>query len=442
MRKLFVQFYLLLFVCFLVMAMLVGLVYKVTAERAGRQSMDDLMKSSLYLIRSELREIPPRDWNKTINKLDWNLSFKFHIEPLGKRQLAPELEKKLRNGEIVALDSEYSFIQRIPRSHYVLAVGPIPYLFYLHEMRLLDLALLLFIGLSLALPVFLWMRPHWQDLLRLENAAQRLGEGHLEERTHFETTSSLHRLGVAFNQMADNINTLIVSKKQLIDGIAHELRTPLVRLCYRLAMSDNLSESEQTALNRDIEQLEGLIDELLTYARLDRPQVETHLEAIDLPKWLAERIADIQMIHPEHEITLDIPHEGDFGAVDLRLMERVLDNLVNNALRYSEKRLRVGLWFDGNNACLQVEDDGPGIPPEERERIFEPFVRLDPSRDRATGGCGLGLAIVYSIAQAYQGTISASGSSLGGASFLFSWPRRQTNTLPTIGTQADQPHIH
>lgn len=413
MRKLFVQFYLLLFVCFLVMAMLVGLVYKVTAERAGRQSMDDLMKSSLYLIRSELREIPPRDWNKTINKLDWNLSFKFHIEPLGKRQLAPELEKKLRNGEIVALDSEYSFIQRIPRSHYVLAVGPIPYLFYLHEMRLLDLALLLFIGLSLALPVFLWMRPHWQDLLQLENAAQRLGEGHLEERTHFDATSSLHRLGVAFNQMADNINTLIVSKKQLIDGIAHELRTPLVRLRYRLAMSDNLSESEQTALNRDIGQLEGLIDELLTYARLDRPQVETHLEAIDLPKWLAERIADIQMIHPEHEITLDVPHEGDFGAVDLRLMERVLDNLVNNALRYSEKKLRVGLWFDGNNACLQVEDDGPGIPPEERERIFEPFVRLDPSRDRATGGCGLGLAIVCSIAQAYQGTISASGSSLG-----------------------------
>ena len=437
MRKLFVQFYLLLFVCFLVMAMLVGLVYKVTAERAGRQSMDDLMKSSLYLIRSELREIPPRDWNKTINKLDWNLSFKFHIEPLGKRQLPSDLEKKLRNGEIVALDSEYSFIQRIPRSHYVLAVGPIPYLFYLHEMRLLDLALLLFIGLSLALPVFLWMRPHWQDLLKLENAAQRLGEGHLEERTHFEPTSSLHRLGVAFNQMADNINTLIISKKQLIDGIAHELRTPLVRLRYRLAMSENLSESEQTALNRDIAQLEGLIDELLTYARLDRPQVETNLEAIDLPKWLAERIADFQMIHPEHEITLDIPHVGDFGAVDLRLMERVLDNLVNNALRYSQKKLRIGLWLDGDIACLQVDDDGPGIPPEERERVFEPFVRLDPSRDRATGGCGLGLAIVYSIAQAYQGTISANGSSLGGASMLFIWPRRQADTVPVINVQSD-----
>ncbi len=81
MKKLFIQFYLLLFACFLVMTLLVGLVYKMTAERAGRQSMNDLMASSLYLMRSELREIPPRDWNKTIDNLDLNLSFKLHIEP-------------------------------------------------------------------------------------------------------------------------------------------------------------------------------------------------------------------------------------------------------------------------------------------------------------------------------------------------------------------------
>ena len=96
MRKLFVQFYLLLFVCFLVMAMLVGLVYKVTAERAGRQSMDDLMKSSLYLIRSELREIPPRNWSKTLNELDLNLSFDLRIEPLSKFQLGDNAMQHLR----------------------------------------------------------------------------------------------------------------------------------------------------------------------------------------------------------------------------------------------------------------------------------------------------------------------------------------------------------
>ncbi|SFM96729.1 two-component system, OmpR family, sensor histidine kinase RstB [Izhakiella capsodis] len=422
MRKLFIQFYLLLFVCFLVMTMLVGLVYKFTAERAGRESMDDLMKSSLYLMRSELREIPPRDWNRTIENLDFNLSFKLHIEPLNKYQLNASSMKRLRNGEIVAIDNEYTFIQRIPRSHYVLAVGPIPYLFYLHEMRIFDISLMFFIGVSLALPVFIWMRPHWKDLLRLEKAAQRFGHGHLDERIHFDATSSLARLGVAFNQMADNVNTLVSSKKQLIDGIAHELRTPLVRLRYRLEMSDNLSEKELLALNRDVGQLEALIEELLTYARLDRPRVELTIQHIDLASWLSDKLADFRLINPDNEINLEAPQHDNVCMADLRLMERVLDNLVNNALRYARYQLRVSLWFDANTAILQVEDDGPGIPPEARQHVFEPFVRLDPSRDRATGGCGLGLAIVHSIAQAFGGQVIIDGSPLGGACVRFCWP--------------------
>ncbi|MEN3754274.1 two-component system sensor histidine kinase RstB [Mangrovibacter yixingensis] len=422
MKKLFIQFYLLLFVCFLLMAMLVGLVYKFTAERAGRQSLDDLMKSSLYLMRSELREIPPRDWNKTLNDLDFNLSFKLHIEPLNNFHLDNATQQRLKEGDIVALDQEYTFLQRIPRSHYALVVGPVPYLFFLHQMRLLDVALMAFIAISLAVPVFIWMRPHWKDMLKLESAAQRFGDGHLDERIHFDNGSSFERLGIAFNQMAGNVNTLISSKKQLIDGIAHELRTPLVRLRYRLEMSDRLSAEESQALNRDVSQLEGLIEELLTYARLDRPQTVLNLTEIDLPLWLEERIDDVRFIHPEREIALDIPQQTLTCRVDLRLMERVLDNLVNNALRYSEQRLHIALAITDDKVTLSVDDDGPGIPEEERSRVFEPFVRLDPSRDRATGGCGLGLAIVYSIAAAMNGEASVQNSPLGGARLSFSWP--------------------
>lgn len=422
MKKLFVQFYLLLFVCFLVMTMLVGLVYKFTAERAGRQSLDDLMKSSLYLMRSELREIPPRDWSKTLKELDLNLSFDLHIEPTSKFKLSESSMQHLRAGDIVALDDQYTFIQRIPRSHYVLSVGPVPYLYFLHEMRLLDVALMAFIAISLAFPVFIWMRPHWQDMLRIETAAQRFGEGHLSERIHFDSMSSFERLGVAFNQMADNINALIASKKQLIDGIAHELRTPLVRLRYRLEMSENLTEAESQALNRDIGQLEALIEELLTYARLDRPQTELSLTTPDFPAWISDHVEDIQMVNPQREVALATLTHGNYGALDMRLMERVLDNLVNNALRYSSQRVAVSLTLQGSRASLLVEDDGPGIAPEERERVFEPFVRLDPSRDRATGGCGLGLAIVHSIAQAMGGEVRCEASPLGGARFCFSWP--------------------
>lgn len=431
MKKLFVQFYLLLFVCFLVMTMLVGLVYKFTAERAGKQSLDDLMKSSLYLMRSELREIPPHDWARTLKELDLNLSFNMRIEPLKNYKLDTPTTQRLRDGDIVALDDQYTFIQRIPRSHYVLAVGPVPYLYFLHQMRLLDLALLAFITISLAFPVFIWMRPHWQDMLRLEAAAQRFGDGHLTERIHFDSTSSFERLGVAFNQMADNINALIISKKRLIDGIAHELRTPLVRLRYRLEMSDNLTETESLALNRDIEQLEALIEELLTYARLDRPQNELNLTTPNLPAWFKGYIDDVQSVNPQRTL-LRVDDPGDYGALDMRLMERVLDNLVNNALRYSNHTLRIRLQHNGSQASLSVEDDGPGIALDEREKVFEPFVRLDPSRDRATGGCGLGLAIVRSIAQAMGGQVSCEASDLGGAKFCFSWPVYHHVTLPTL----------
>ncbi len=430
MKKLFVQFYLLLFVCFLVMTMLVGLVYKFTAERAGRQSLDDLMKSSLYLMRSELREIPPHEWAKTLKELDLNLSFDLQVEPMNKFALEPAAAQRLREGDIVALDSQYTFIQRIPRSHYVLAVGPVPYLFFLHETRLLDMGLMALIAISLAFPVFIWMRPHWQEMLRLESAAQRFGEGHLEERIHFDSASSFERLGIAFNQMADNINALIASKKQLIDGIAHELRTPLVRLRYRLEMSDNLSEAEHTALNRDIGQLEGLIEELLTYARLDRPQTELQLTTPDLPAWFSSYLDDARSMNPQHSLLLGCQAGGEYGALDMRLMERVLDNLVNNALRYSEGTIKVTLQRQGSLASMTVEDDGPGIAPAERERIFEPFVRLDPSRDRATGGCGLGLAIVHSIAQAFGGSVSCGESELGGAKFTFQWPIYHNLPLP------------
>ncbi|EFL4508400.1 TPA: two-component system sensor histidine kinase RstB [Escherichia fergusonii] len=421
MKKLFVQFYLLLFTCFLVMTLLVGLVYKFTAERAGKQSLDDLMKSSLYLMRSELREIPPREWGKTLKEMDLNLSFDLRVEPLQHYQLEPRAMQRLRSGEIVALEDQYTFIQRIPRSHYVLAVGPVPYLYFLHQMRLLDVALIAFIAFSLAFPVFIWMRPHWQDMLKLEAAAQRFGEGHLTERLHFDSNSSFARLGVAFNQMADNINALIVSKKQLIDGIAHELRTPLVRLRYRLEMSDNLSEAESLALNRDIGQLESLIEELLTYARLDRPQNELSLSEVDLPHWLTTHLDDVQTLNPDHNIRMKTLNTANYGVLDMRLMARVLDNLVNNALRYCRSTVEISLIHQGNFATLIVEDDGPGIVPDAREHIFDPFVRLDPSRDRSTGGCGLGLAIVRSIALAMGGTVICEESESGGAKFRFSW---------------------
>ncbi|SUH15790.1 sensor protein RstB [Salmonella enterica subsp. enterica] len=127
---------------------------------------------------------------------------------------------------------------------------------------------------------------------------------------------------------------------------------------------------------------------------------ELMLTEPDLPAWLLAHLQDVQSVTPERAVNLVTCVIGDYGALDMRLMSRVLDNLLNNALRYSRTTVQVSLLLDGSQATLIVEDDGPGIEADARERVFEPFVRLDPSRDRATGGCGLGLAIVHSIALA------------------------------------------
>lgn len=105
---------------------------------------------------------------KTLKEMDLNLSFDLRVEPLNHYKLDAATTQRLREGDIVALDDQYTFIQRIPRSHYVTAVGPVPYLYFLHQMRLLDIALMALIAFSLAFPVFIWMRPHWQEMLRLE----------------------------------------------------------------------------------------------------------------------------------------------------------------------------------------------------------------------------------------------------------------------------------
>lgn len=166
-------------------------------------------------------------------------------------------------------------------------------------------------------------------------------------------------------------------------------------------------------MNRDISQLEALIEELLTYARLDRPQNELHLSEPDLPLWLSTHLADIQAVTPDKTVRIKTLAQGHYAALDMRLMERVLDNLLNNALRYCHSTVETSLLLSGNRATLIVEDDGLWIAPENREHIFEPFVRLDPSRDRSTGGCGLGLAIVHSIALAMGGTVNCDTSELG-----------------------------
>lgn len=423
MRKLFVQFYLLLIASFLVVTLMVGGIYKLTAERNSEKSLTSLINSIMLLLEHELSNVPQKQWPQHLANQDLDLAFNVRIEQIQDQPLDNAALAALDRGEIVMLEDSFICMERIMNSPYALVVGPVPYLSFLHEIQLLDYLLLGLLGVSLGLPVFVWMRPHWRDLLALENAARQFGQGDLSVRTRLPAKSGLQRLGLAFDQMADNINDLIASKKRLTDNVAHELRTPLVRLRYRLEMQDlPPSDPQRQGIERDISQLENLIDEMLTYARLDRPEVTLNMQSFSPAEWLQHRRTDWQPLLLDKQLEISpVPPDWQWQG-DFRLLNRVLDNLVGNALRYSRQKVKIRLEQEKGWHILTVEDDGPGIPAVQRANIFDAFNRLDPSRDRATGGFGLGLAIVKGIMLAHNGTADLSDSPLGGACFICRWP--------------------
>lgn len=424
MRKLFIQFYLLLVGCFLLMALLIGAIYMLTAERAMDKSLDDLMQGALSLLRSELRHTPPEQWQQALSNSDSPLSFDIAIEPLEKSlQHVEEIAREpLKEGDIIMLEGEDRFLQRVPDSDYVMVVGPISYLSFLREMRLFDFILLGLLGLSLAIPVFLWMRPHWRSLLMLEKTAYRLGKGDLSARSALPPESSLHRLGAAFDQMADNLQQLIAGRKRLTDGIAHELRTPLVRLRYRIELSGSAEDKTNQGMIRDISALESLIDEMLIYARLDTPMPTLECTRWNANSELEQRMQDWLPLGKGVALTLFLPDTIVEWCCDKKLILRAIDNLITNALRHANQRIEICLDATAESWILSVDDDGPGIPLAEREHVFEPFVRLDQSRSRATGGHGLGLALVRGIMHAHKGSVSIEDSPLGGARFILHIP--------------------
>ena len=268
MRKLFIQFYLLLIGCFLTVVVLSGIVYKQAGDATGERYLADLMSATLSMITLELKNTPPDQWSAKLDSLNHDLSFPVHIEPISNYQLDQVSLDSLSKGDIVMLEQQYLFLQSMPNQQYVLVAGPLRYLFFLHQLHWIDYTMLAIAGLSLAIPVLLWMRPHWRDLKMLERTASQLEQGQFKARVSLPERSGVRRLGAAFNRMAESIDSLLTSKKALTDAVAHELRTPLARLRYRLALLDNTDEISLNAIEQDLNVIDCLIEELLLHARL------------------------------------------------------------------------------------------------------------------------------------------------------------------------------
>lgn len=284
------------------------------------------------------------------------------------------------------------------------------------------------LGLLLCGFMMVWALPIWRDLEALKGAALRMGQGDLQARARLSRHSSIRSLGDTFNQMSERIATLVGTQRELTNAVSHELRTPIARLAFELDMMENESDPQARQhlideMKSDVAELDGMASELLMYARLEHKEGHFPLQALD-----ARGMLDGVVQHAGFEAGLRNVHcvvaACDVQEVRMhqRYMTRALLNLLQNAIRYADKAVQVSLSSPAvGHYVLTVDDDGPGIEPSDRERIFEPFIRLDESRDRNTGGTGLGLAIVSRVARWHNGTVECTASPLGGARFMIRW---------------------
>ncbi len=279
-----------------------------------------------------------------------------------------------------------------------------------------------------ALVLYLWLRLFRRDMLTLEKAATRVGEGRFDFHVDMRKGAALYPLADSFNKMKDRISALLGSHKNLTNAISHEFRTPITRLRFRheLAMhATNIEEKDKELrlMNTAIDQLDDLSTELLEYARLDREAPKLDIGPIDVEPWLNEIADDARELASAigREIQIDVFADADEIDGDYRYLSRAATNLLQNAVRYAKQRveLRVGM-VDGKRT-MNVDDDGAGIPIAERDRLFEPFTRLDSARDRQSGGAGIGLAIVKQIAFWHGGSAQITESKLGGTRVSLTW---------------------
>jgi two-component system OmpR family sensor kinase len=262
-----------------------------------------------------------------------------------------------------------------------------------------------------------------RDMRPLDEMAETTGaiaDGDLSQRVSYVTPGTeVGELGLAFNTMLGRIEEAFAARaaseerlRRFLADASHELRTPLTSIqgyaeLFDLGVRDRPADlaTSMHYIKNEAARMGTLVDDLFLLAQLDRER-PLNREVVDLSDVVRQSVTGFEVAAPQRRVLLDVP--GPVTVVgDRHRLRQVVDNLVGNAVSHTpdDVSIRVGARIEGDQAVLTVHDDGPGISPDDVGRIFEPFFRSDPSRARATGGAGLGLAIVSAIVVAHGGTV-------------------------------------
>ena len=269
--------------------------------------------------------------------------------------------------------------------------------------------------------------------------AERFAEGHLTERMPVRGEDDMARLAVSFNDMAESLSRQITQleefgnlQRRFTSDVSHELRTPLTTVRMAADLIYDHSEDLDPALRRstelmvnELDRFESLLNDLLEISRHDAGVAELSVEAVDLRSTVNSALGNVGHLADEAgvELLVDMPADEVIAEIDARRVERILRNLIANAIDHAEhKPVRIRMAADEDTVAVTVRDYGVGLKPGEEKLVFSRFWRSDPSRVRRSGGTGLGLAISIEDARLHQGRLEAWGEPGKGACFRLTLP--------------------
>ena len=404
---------------------LVGEVWRVSEQ---------LARATIYMLIDELVRYPAAEQAVRLAALTEEHQFGFDLRLLtvDKTGLDADQLRRIEEGDtVMALDQGGDAIRvfaGVNETPWVLMLGPVYQVNPYPPQLLLLIAVL---GLSMVgILMYLLVRHLERRLQDLESAASRIAQGHLEVRVSEGGADSVGRLAVRFNDMASRLKILINVQGDMVRGVAHELRTPLARLRFALDMAATAKEEQVRlkhlqGMDQDIEDMDVLLDEMLTYARLEAGAPSLKMVRVELNALIARVLKELAPLRPDIAVKHTSVEGGELWVdAEARYLQRAVQNIVSNAQRYARSRVTVVCRVQHELCYIAVEDDGQGIDEALREKVFMPFLRLDDSRTRASGGYGLGLAIVKRIMYWHSGRVRIENSRvLGGARVVLVWPQ-------------------
>ena len=281
--------------------------------------------------------------------------------------------------------------------------------FYIPKERVMSSSARLF-AFWITLPAFLlitiaiiFLKNQTRPIINLARASEKFGRGEDIEEFRPSGALEIRQAGFEFEKMRKRIIRHLNQRSEMLSGISHDLRTPLTRIKLQLSFIKDKEISKK--LSNDVGEMEKMLNEYLQFASLRSAETT---ETFDLSELLETTI----MKYEKKEITTDISKEV-FLDGRKNLMQRCFGNLIDNAIKYS-KNVYISLRKLNNNILIIIDDDGPGIPENERENVFKPFYKIDKSRGDSKSSVGLGLSIASDIVKSHGGNIKLETSPTNG----------------------------